>query len=64
MEIRDACRKLENAETSLNIGRELAATRDSNPDMLIQRLPAYHSPEFPGGDECPGNLLLLSPGFF
>ena len=24
--------------------------RDSNPDMLIQRLPTYHSPEFPGVD--------------
>ena len=24
--------------------------RGSNPDMLIQRLPTYHSPEFPGVD--------------
>ena len=31
--------------------------RDSNPDMLIQRLPAYASPEFPDVDWCPGKLL-------
>jgi hypothetical protein len=28
--------------------------RDSNPDMLIQRLPAHPSPELPGLHECPG----------
>jgi hypothetical protein len=31
--------------------------RDSNPDMLIQRLVAYVSSEFPGVNGYPGNLL-------